>query len=85
MEWEGLGFRAEAGGNGLKEARRQTKGSRGFSEQGHQAKAQRNQSPPVKPSMASALQSSGAVCKQMWSTQPQKHPQPQNILLGFRT
>lgn len=47
LEWEGLGFVAEAGGNGLEEARRQTKGSRGFSEQGHQAKAQRNQSPPV--------------------------------------
>lgn len=39
LEWEGLGFRAEAGGKGLEEERRQTKGSRGFSEQGHWAKS----------------------------------------------
>lgn len=89
LGWEGLGFEAEAGGQGLEEVR-QTKGSRGFSEQGHQAKAQRNQSPLAKRSRASEpSQSSGAVCKQTQSTRthptpnPTKHPQ--NIPLGFRT
>lgn len=39
LELHRLGFGAEAGGKGLEEARRQTKGSRGFLEQGHQPKA----------------------------------------------
>lgn len=51
VEWEsgreGLGFRGPRQGvRGLRRLRRQTKGSRDFSEQGHQAKAQMNQSPP---------------------------------------
>lgn len=52
VEWEvgreGLGFRGPRQGvRGLRRLRIQTKGSRGFSEQGHQAKAQKNQSPPA--------------------------------------
>lgn len=59
---EGLGFRGLR--QGVRGLRRGTKGSRGFSEQGHQAKAQMNQSPPAKLSRVSEpLQSSGAVCK----------------------
>ena len=93
---EGLGFRGLR--QGVRGLRRGTKGSRGFSEQGHQAKAQMNQSPPAKLSRASEpLQSSGAVCKPQTPsthTHPPKphteHHPPQNknkntILPGFKT
>lgn len=69
VEWEGdregLGFRGQRQrARGLRRLRRQTKGSRGFSKRGHQAKAQMNQSPPSKLSRASEpSQPFGADCK----------------------
>ena len=75
---EGLGFRGLR--QGVRGLRRGTKGSRGFSEQGHQAKAQMNQSPPAKLGGASEpLQSSGAVCKPQAPSTHTHPPKPHTV------